>query len=115
MMHGDLVFDRSLIPSLLKNKEPNLCLINKFKPLPEKDCKGRIIDNELREVGINIFDKDCFAFQLLYKLSRSVLKAWLDNIIKFAESNIINVYTENVFNEVSKGLGKDIQVDIIKL
>ena len=33
MMHGDLVFDRTLIPSLLKNKEPNTCLINKFKYL----------------------------------------------------------------------------------
>ena len=105
MMHGDIVFDRSLIPSLLKNKEPNTCLINKYKPLPEKDFKGRIIDNELREVGINIFDKDCFAFQPLYKLSKPVMKAWLDNVVKFVESNNINVYAENAFNEVSKGLG----------
>lgn len=105
MMHGDLVFDRKLIPSLLKNRKPNTCLINKYKPLPEKDFKGRIVDNELREVGINIFDKDCFAFQPLYKLSRRVMKAWLDNVIKFVENNNINVYAENAFNEVSKGLG----------
>ncbi len=105
MMHGDLVFDRTLIPSLLKNKEPNTCLINKFKPLPEKDFKGRIIDNELREVGINIFDKNCYAFQPLYKLSKSVMKAWLDNVVKFVENNNINVYAENAFNEVSEGLG----------
>lgn len=105
MMHGDLVFDRSLIPNLLKNKEPNTCLINKYKPLPEKDFKGRIIDNELREVGINIFDSNCYAFQPLYKLSKPVMKAWLDNVIKFVEANNINVYAENAFNEVSKGLG----------
>ena len=105
MMHGDLVFDRSLIPSLLKNKEPNTCLINKYKPLPEKDFKGRIVDNELREVGINIFDKDCYAFQPLYKLSKPVMKTWLDNVVKFVEANNINVYAENAFNEVSKGLG----------
>ena len=105
MMHGDLVFDRNLIPSLLKNREPNTCLINKYKPLPEKDFKGRIVDNELREVGINIFDKDCFAFQPLYKLSKEVIKMWLDNVIRFVESNNINVYAENAFNEVSKGLG----------
>lgn len=105
MMHGDLVFDRNLIPSLLKNREPNTCLINKYKPLPEKDFKGRIVDNELREVGINIFDKDCYAFQPLYKLSKEVIKAWLDNVIKFVENNNINVYAENAFNEVSKGLG----------
>ena len=105
MMHGDLVFDRKLIPSLLKNREPNTCLINKYKPLPEKDFKGRIVDNELREVGINIFDKDCFAFQPLYKLSKKVIKTWLDNVVRFVENNNINVYAENAFNEVSKGLG----------
>ena len=105
MMHGDLVFDRNLIPSLLKNKEPNTCLINKYKSLPEKDFKGRIVNNELREVGINIFDKDCFAFQPLYKLSKRVMKVWLDNVVRFVENNNINVYAENAFNEVSKGLG----------
>lgn len=104
MMHGDLVFDRKLIPSLLKNKEPNVCLINKYKPLPEKDFKGRIVDDELREVGINIFDKDCFAFQPLYKLSKGVIKVWLNNVVRFVENNNINVYAENAFNEVSKGL-----------
>ena len=103
MMHGDLVFDRTLIPSLLKNKEPNTCLINKYKPLPEKDFKGRIVDNELREVGIKIFDDNCFAFQPLYKLSKEVMKVWLDNVVKFVESGNINVYAENAFNEVSKG------------
>lgn len=105
MMHGDLVFDRTLIPNLLKNKEPNTCLINKFKPLPEKDFKGRIIDNELREVSINIFDSNCYAFQPLYKLSKKVIGAWIDNVVKFVENNNINVYAENALNEVSKGLG----------
>lgn len=104
MMHGDLVFDRTLIPNLLKNPKPNACLINKFKPLPEKDFKGRIIDNELREVGINIFDSDCYAFQPLYKLSKKVMKAWLDNVVKFVENGNINVYAENAFNEISRGL-----------
>lgn len=105
MMHGDLVFDRTLIPNLLKNPKLNTCLINKYKPLPEKDFKGRIIDNELREVGINIFDNNCYAFQPLYKLSKEVMKVWLDNVVKFVESGNINVYAENAFNEVSKGLG----------
>ena len=104
MMHGDLVFDRTLVPSLLKNKEPNTCLINKFKPLPEKDFKGRIVDNELRDVGINIFDSNCYAFQPLYKLSKEVMKVWLDNVVKFVENKNINVYAENAFNEVSEGL-----------
>ena len=101
MMHGDLVFDRSLIPAMLKDSRKDLCLINKFKALPEKDFKGRIVDGCLREVGINIFDDDCFAFQPLYKLSKETIKAWIDNVIKFVKNNNINVYAENALNEIS--------------
>ena len=104
MMHGDLVFDRSLIPAMLKDSRKDLCLINKFKKLPEKDFKGRIVDGCLREVGINIFDDNCFAFQPLYKLSKETIKAWVDNVVKFVSNNNINVYAENALNEISDTL-----------
>ena len=104
MMHGDLVFDRSLIPALLKDPRKDLCLINKYKALPEKDFKGRIVDGCLREVGINIFDDNCFAFQPLYKLSKETIKAWVDNVVKFVNNNNINVYAENALNEISSKL-----------
>ena len=104
LMHGDLVFDRTLIPNMLKDSRKDLCLINKFKALPEKDFKGRIVDGCLREVGINIFDDNCFAFQPLYKLSRETIKAWVDNVVRFVEANNINVYAENALNEISGGL-----------
>ena len=104
MMHGDLVFDRTLIPNMLKDSRKDLCLINKFKALPEKDFKGRIVDGCLREVGINIFDDNCFAFQPLYKLSKETIKAWVDNVVRFVEANNINVYAENALNEITSGL-----------
>ena len=34
MMHGDLVFDREILTSLIKDKRSDVCLINKFKALP---------------------------------------------------------------------------------
>ena len=104
MMHGDLVFDRSLIPAMLKDSREDLCLINKHKTLPEKDFKGRIVNGFLREVGINIFDDNCFAFQPLYKLSKNTIKAWLNNVNKFVADNNINVYAENALNEISDTL-----------
>lgn len=104
MMHGDLVFDRSLVPAMLKDSRKNLCLINKYKKLPEKDFKGRIVNGCLREVGINIFDDNCFAFQPLYKLSKETINAWMNNVIKFIEANNINVYAENALNEISDSL-----------
>ena len=104
MMHGDLVFDRSLIPAMLKDSRKDLCLINKYKALPEKDFKGRMVDGRLREVGINIFDDNCFAFQPLYKLSKETIKAWVDNVARFVENKNINVYAENALNEISGSL-----------
>ena len=104
MMHGDLVFDRSLIPAMLKDSRKDLCLINKYKALPEKDFKGRIVGGCLREVGINIFDDNCFAFQPLYKLSKETIKAWVDNVVRFVKNNNINVYAENALNEISNSL-----------
>lgn len=104
MMHGDLVFDRTLIPAMLKSKKADLCLINRFKSLPEKDFKGRIIDGTLREVSINIFDNNCFAFQPLYKLSKATIKEWLENVTKFIDKGIVSVYAENALNEISDKL-----------
>ena len=104
MMHGDLVFDREILTSIIKDNRSDICLINKFKALPEKDFKGRIVNGTLREVSVKIFDKDCFAFQPLYKLSKSTVKAWLDNVIKFVNEGNVNVYAENALNEISDAL-----------
>lgn len=101
-LHGDLVFNKKLVIKMLEDKRPSLGLINKNLPKPEKDFKGRVIDGKLREVGINIFDDDCFTFQPLYKLSKNDAKVWLDSIVDFVENkNITSVYAENAFNEVS--------------
>jgi alcohol dehydrogenase class IV/choline kinase len=104
-LHGDLVFDKQLIIDILKNPAPSICLINPEKVLPEKDFKGRIIDGKLREVSINIFDKDCFAFQPLYKLSEKDIIEWLNNVTDFIEKRKVdNVYAENALNEISSNL-----------
>ncbi len=101
-LHGDLVFDKALVLAMLKNKQPSLCLINKNLPLPEKDFKGRIQNGKLVEVSISIFDDDCYAFQPLYKISRSDLKIWLSAIECFVEKDkCLQVYAENAFNTVS--------------
>lgn len=101
-LHGDLVFNKNLVIKMLKDQRKSLGLINPNLELPEKDFKGRVVDGKLREVSINIFDKDCFTFQPLYKLSRKDAKIWIDSIIDFIENkNIKTVYAENAFNEVS--------------
>lgn len=105
MMHGDLVFDRSLLTAVIKSKKENLVLINRNKPLPEKDFKGRVVGDEVTEVGVSIFDDNCYALQPLYKLTKRTLGAWLSKVEDFINKGTIGVYAENALNEIAPGLG----------
>lgn len=103
MLHGDLVFNKSLVRAMLDDPRESLCLINKKLPLPDKDFKGRVIDGKLREVGVGIFDSDCFTFQPLYKLGKKDLEKWINSIVDFVENKKnTSVYAENAFNVISK-------------
>lgn len=100
LLHGDLVFNKKLIIDLLNDKEKSLCLIDKTKELPDKDFKGRIENDFLKEVSINIFDDNCYAFQPLYKLSENHIKKWLNKVVSFIDSGNDKVYAENALNEI---------------
>ena len=100
LLHGDLVFNKNLVIKLLNNKNQSVCLFNEIKELPEKDFKGRFKNNILKEVSINIFDKDCFAFQPLYKLSKDDITKWKNKVKDFVDNGIVNVYAENSLNEI---------------
>ncbi|HHX66465.1 MAG TPA: NTP transferase domain-containing protein [Gallicola sp.] len=99
-LHGDLVFNSELLKEVLENPEKSLCLINEFKKLPEKDFKGRVVNGILKEVSINIFDSDCYAFQPLYKLSKNDVLKWVKQVEKFIIEGNDKVYAENALNEI---------------
>lgn len=101
LLHGDLVFNKELVIKVLNNKNKSVCLFNEIKELPEKDFKGRFKDNKLKEVSINIFDKDCYAFQPLYKLSKSDITKWKDKVKEFVQDGNVKVYAENALNEIT--------------
>lgn len=104
LLHGDLVFNKKLITKILNNSNKSICLFNENKQLPEKDFKGRFKNNILKEVSINIFDDDCFAFQPLYKLSKSDILAWKKKVREFVLNGIVNVYAENALNEITDNI-----------
>lgn len=99
-LHGDLVFDQALIEELLQLEEKSVCLIHKKKKLPEKDFKGRIQSNQLKEVSIHIFDEDCYALQPLYKLSQPDMEKWMEAVCDFVHRGERNVYAENALNTI---------------
>ncbi len=100
-LHGDLVFNKKLVKDLLNNPHRSVGLVNKSLPKPEKDFKARIINNEVKEVGINIFDDNCFAFQPLYKLCKNDILLWWEHVADFINNGVNNCYAENAFNEIS--------------
>ncbi len=100
VLHGDLVFNKKLVRDIIDCKYTSLGCVNKSKALPEKDFKARIINGCVHEVSINIFDEDCFAFQPFYKLSKSDISAWLDQVVKFIEAGSNQCYAENAMNEI---------------
>lgn len=104
MLHGDLVFDDTLVPMLLQAPSPSACLYNPALPLPEKDFKCRLSDGELREVSVRIFGDDCYAFQPLYKLSRDTVAAWIARICDFVAAGDTGVYAENALNTITDTL-----------
>lgn len=100
MLHGDLVFDSVILNEVISNPNSNLCLINKTAKQPEKDFKGRIIDNHLKEISVNIFDDNCFALQPLYKFSKKTMDKWFVEIHQFIHNGTVNVYAENALNNI---------------
>lgn len=103
-LHGDLVFDCQLIKDILNDSRPNLATVNHQRKLPEKDFKARIVNGKIAEVGIDIFDDDCFAFQPCYKLSHDSITKWLDKVSEFINNGVVSVYAENALNEISSDI-----------
>lgn len=100
LLHGDLVFDKKLIQDVLSCSDASLSMVNKSKLLPDKDFKARVIGDLIKEVSINIFDSNCYAFQPLYKLSKDKLLAWTSRIEQFIKAGNDKVYAEEALNEI---------------
>lgn len=102
LMHGDLVFEESVLSGELKAQE-SVMAVSSTLPLPEKDFKAVVKDDHITAVGIEFFD-DAFEAQALYKLNRDTWNIWLDNIIAYCESGEEKkrkCYAEVAFNEIS--------------
>ena len=102
LMHGDLVFENTVFDDVVSS-ETSCMTVSSTLPLPEKDFKAVVKNDQVCKVAIDVFD-DAMEAQPLYKIKRDDWKVWLDNIIAFCESDDESkrkVYAENALNEVS--------------
>lgn len=99
LMHGDLVFERSVLKEMLEEKAS--CMkVSSTIPLPDKDFKAVVKGGEVKAVGIEFFDSAMEA-QALYKLNKEDWMIWLNKIIEFCENGKRKCYAEVALNEVT--------------
>ena len=101
LIHGDTVFDEELFKRLVDSEHQNVVLLNNGMPAPKKDFKARVENNLVKEIGVNIFDDNCYFFPPIYKISRASFKRWMQEIDKFIKKGDVKVYAENAFNMIS--------------
>lgn len=102
LMHGDLVFEDNVLNKVLESKD-SCMTVSSTTPLPEKDFKAVIKDDEVKAVGIEFFD-NALAAQALYKLNKEDFNKWLDKIVEYCESGDEakrKCYAENALNEIT--------------
>ena len=99
LMHGDLVFEYSVLEDMLKN-EGSCMKVSSTAALPDKDFKAVVKDGLVKAVGIEYFDSAMEA-QALYKLNRKDWRVWADAIAEFCRNGNTKVYAENALNTVT--------------
>ena len=96
LLHGDLVFNESLICKMLGDERASLCLYHQTKELPDKDFKGRfecrLEDDKLRLFLVDQFNK-------LIDGNNKTIKA---NGNKVFCVNANNIILKNLINKLLK-------------
>jgi phosphoenolpyruvate phosphomutase len=103
LLHGDLLFEKKLLERMIDEKG-NCVLVNKKMGAPEKDFKAVIVNDRVIKIGIEFIGKNAFACLPMYKFSKSDFLFWLNECEQYIGKGEVNIYAENVFNEISNEL-----------
>ncbi|RDY28275.1 sugar phosphate nucleotidyltransferase [Lachnotalea glycerini] len=103
LMHGDLVFEQSVLIDMI-HSPCSAVVIDQSLPLPEKDFKAKLNHNLVESIGIEFFGENTYASQPLYKFTKEEWKLWKQEISKFCNNKITNVYAEFALNEITDQL-----------
>ena len=99
LLHGDLIFKHDTCDMLLKSEYENAVTVEKTDSLPDKDFKARLDSFGVQEIGIDVFGQQCVSLLPFYRLSKSGMAIWLEEIESFIENGNVSVYAENAFNK----------------
>ena len=101
VLHGDLVFDISVLRDLMAVDTHSVAAIDFQSPLPEKDFKAKIENGKIQSISVDLSGRDCYACQPLYMFLQRDFSVWLSRVCDFCENGNVKVYAENALNEIS--------------
>ncbi len=104
LLHGDLVFESSLVDKLLNKCDFNCIPINNSIAAPKKDFKALIENDEVKKIGVNIFADNAYFCAPIYKMSQASMLEWLERIDIYVNDGRTSNYAEDAFNEIAEKL-----------
>lgn len=100
LMHGDLVFDDTVLTKLLDSCYEN-CVLIKRDHHPQKDFKAEIRDDgRVIKIAVDLTGTSSHFLAPFYKFSHKSMVSWFENIRRFVENDQKNCYAENALNEL---------------
>ncbi|MBC8373130.1 MAG: phosphocholine cytidylyltransferase family protein [Planctomycetes bacterium] len=100
LLHGDLVFDPSLLDKLLDGASENGVLVRRTGELPEKDFKAIVNEDRVKRISVDADGADARFCAPFYKLSRGAFVAWCDRMTDFIENGRTGCYAEEALNKI---------------
>jgi L-glutamine-phosphate cytidylyltransferase len=107
LMHGDLVFEPTVLAKLIASPEPNAAIVRRHHR-PAKDFKAEIDETKgILRIAVGLDHDRCHFLAPLYKLSAAALAAWLERIDARVDAGQVDIYAEEALNEL---LGRQIRL-----
>ena len=97
LLHGDLVFDEKTVNQVLASNDSGV-VVDSLIDIPKDDFKAKVVENNVKYIGVDYFEDDAVACQPFYYLRKDDWKIWKNKIREFCNSGNTNVYAENALN-----------------
>lgn len=100
LIHGDVVYDFSLLKKLIKKNESHVTVSKKDVVKPH-ELKAQIKNGKVIYIGLHPTDANTLLCTSIFKLLKKDMKIWMDEIDAFVSQGIVDCYAEDAFNRVS--------------
>lgn len=99
LLHGDMVFDESIIKRIIENEE-NLVVAREDGKLSNKDFKCDLLNNNVMKIAVNLYNEKCKNCFPIYKFNKESFEFWIKAIEESVRKNNVTIYAEEVLNNL---------------